>query len=89
MLGTAVYLARTTEENLTEAKSLMDGNGWTSALIVSDPWHLKRAVSAARRLDINAHPSGTTTTRYESPRARAGFLLRELYFYHRHLFFGR
>ena len=81
--------SQTTEENLTEAKALMAENCWTSALVVSDPWHLKRAVGMARRRGIEAHPSGTTTTRYESPRARAGFLLRELYFYHRYLFLDR
>ena len=75
--------------DLTEAARLMEENGWTSALVVSDPWHLKRAVSIARSRGIEAHPSGTTTTRFESPKTRAGFLLRELYFYHRHLLLGR
>lgn len=78
-----------TLENLREAKLVMDERDWTSALVVSDPWHLKRAVAMARSSDIEAHPSGTTSTRYESPKTRAGFLLRELYFYHQFIFFGR
>ncbi|MDA0766740.1 MAG: YdcF family protein [Verrucomicrobia bacterium] len=81
--------SQTTDQNLVEAKRLMDENAWQTALVVSDPWHLKRAVAAAKDLGIEAHPSGTITTRYESPKARAGFLLRELYFYHRYLFLGR
>lgn len=79
--------SQTTYQNLTEAKALMETQGWTSALVVSDPWHLKRAVRIAKTLGIQAHPSGTTSTRYESPKARAGFLLRELYFYHQTLLF--
>jgi uncharacterized SAM-binding protein YcdF (DUF218 family) len=80
--------SQTTGQNLQEARKLMNEHGWNSALIVSDPWHLKRAVAIAKSLDIDAHPSGTLTTRYESPKARAGFLFRELYFYHQYLFFG-
>lgn len=81
--------SQTTLENLSEAKTLMDEHHWTSALVVSDPWHLKRGVAMARHVGIDAHPSGTTSTRFESPKAQSGFLLRELYSYHRFLFFGR
>ena len=81
--------SQTTLENLSEAKSLMDEQGWSSALVVSDPWHLKRGVAMARHVGIDAHPSGTTSTRFESPKAQSGFLLRELYSYHHFLFFGR
>jgi len=77
-----------TIENLAEAKDLMDRHGYQSALIVSDPWHLKRAVAIARRHGIEARPSATPTTRFTSLRSRARFLLRELYFYHRFLFTG-
>ena len=30
----------------------MDDHGWHTALVVSDPWHLKRAVSMANAMDI-------------------------------------
>lgn len=78
--------SRTTYQNLREAREVLKQNGWSSALIVSDPWHLKRAVGMARRLDIDAHPSGTPSTRFESPKAQLHFLLREFYFYHQFLF---
>ena len=77
-----------TQENLKEAKLVMDERGWKTALVVSDPWHLKRALAMAHSKGIDAQPSGTTSSRYESPKARAGFLLRELYFYHQFIFFG-
>ena len=63
--------------------------GMKTALIVSDPWHLKRGVLMARRTGIDAHHSGTTTTRFKSFKARASFLLRELYLYHVFLLFGK
>ena len=80
--------SRTTRENLSEAKLLLDRHGLRSALVVSDPWHLKRAVAMAQREGIDAHPSATRTTRFTSLRARTNFLLRELYFYHHFLFTG-
>ncbi len=80
--------SRTTIENLAEARALLEENGLRTALIVSDPWHLKRAVAIARRQGIDAHPSGTTTSRFQSFKARANFLLRELYLYHRYLLLG-
>ena len=49
-------------------------------LVVSDPLHLRRAVSMARDLGIDARPSATPTTRYRGLRARAGFLAREVWF---------
>lgn len=80
--------SQTTLENLVEARKLLDDGSPHTALIVSDPWHLKRAVAMARSLDIDAHPSGTLSTRFESPKARLHFLLREFYFYHRFLLSG-
>jgi uncharacterized SAM-binding protein YcdF (DUF218 family) len=81
--------SRTTLQNVTEAKILLDARAGHSALVVSDPWHLKRATTMARRLGIDAHPSGTPSTRFESPKARLHFILRELYFYHEFLLLGR
>ncbi len=81
--------SQTTLQNLREAKTLLDAQGRDSALVVSDPWHLKRAVAMARKLGIDAHPAGTPSTRFESPKARLSFLLRELYFYPEFLVFGQ
>lgn len=78
-----------TIDNLKEARKIMDRKEWTTALLVSDPWHLKRARRMANDLDIVVFPSGTPTTRYESTGARAKFLFKEFYLYHVYLLTGK
>jgi uncharacterized SAM-binding protein YcdF (DUF218 family) len=56
--------SRTTEENLANALPLLQAHGISRVLIVSDPPHMRRALSIARRLGIDASPSPTTTSRY-------------------------
>ena len=79
----------TTIQNLEEARKILAGQDFRSALVVSDPWHLKRGVLIARRQGIKASPSGTTTSRFQSLKSRTRFTLRELYLYHRYLFLNR
>lgn len=74
--------SRTTHQNLAEAWSVMHQHGMTSAIIVSDPLHMKRAMLMADGLGINATSSPTPTSRYRSLGTRLGFLLREIYFIH-------
>ncbi len=81
--------SQTTLQNIEEASKLLDARSASTALVVSDPWHLKRATAMAHKLGIDAHPSATPSTRFESPKARLHFLLRELYFYHVFLVFGK
>lgn len=69
-----------TYENLREARALLAGES-PRVLIVSDPLHMRRAVTMARDLGLNAHPAPTPTSRYRSWRTRAGFLSREVFFY--------
>jgi uncharacterized SAM-binding protein YcdF (DUF218 family) len=73
--------SKITYENLEEAKKILDRQNLETALIVSDPLHMKRAVTIARDLDIDAYPSPTPTSRYETWRSKWEFLLRETYFY--------
>ncbi len=80
--------SRSTEINITEAKILMDKAQLKSALIVSDPWHLKRACAMAKDSGINAQPSATMTTKYKSPYAQFRFLAGELYLLHYFYIFG-
>lgn len=80
--------SRTTQQNLVEAKSLMDSAGLKTAIIVSDPLHLKRASVMAEDLGITAVTSPTPTSRYRSFRTKLGFLIREIYFYHRYAVTG-
>ena len=67
--------------NLIEAKRIMEENGLDQALIVSDPLHMKRAMWLAESIGLQAHPSPTPTSRYQSLERKARFLVREVYSY--------
>ncbi|MCX7839766.1 MAG: YdcF family protein, partial [Anaerolineae bacterium] len=54
--------SRSTEENLANAKALMDARGWRTAVIVSDPFHLYRAELIARDLGMEAYGSGAQSS---------------------------
>ena len=81
--------SRTTQQNLAEAKRLMDAHGLDRAILVSDPLHMRRAMWMARDLGIDAVSSPTPTTRYRSAKTRWRFLRRELYYWHHYLFTGQ
>lgn len=78
--------SRSTLDNLIEAKALMNSNGLTTAIIVSDPLHLKRASILADDLAISAVTSPTPTSRYLTLKTKSEFLLREMYFYNKYIF---
>jgi uncharacterized SAM-binding protein YcdF (DUF218 family) len=81
--------SRTTAQNLIEAKRVMEDRGLRTAVIVSDPLHLKRAAAMAKDIGIDAVTSPTPTTRYRSFRAKAGFLWRELLYLHGYWITGK
>ena len=70
-----------TEENLQQAKAIMDENGLETAIIVSDPLHMKRAMLMARNYGITAWSSPTPTTMYRTLKTKLPFLAREEFFY--------
>jgi uncharacterized SAM-binding protein YcdF (DUF218 family) len=70
-----------TYENLVQAKALLPADQDLRVLIVSDPLHMRRSITMARDLGLNAHPAPTPMTRYRSWRTKAGFLGREVVFY--------
>ena len=70
-----------TQENLENAKKLMDEKGYKTALIVSDPLHMKRAMLLAKDTGMEAYSSPTTATMYRSLRTKLPFLAREVFFY--------
>ena len=70
-----------TEENLFYAKSLMDEHGLKTAILVSDPLHMKRAMLMAEDYGIDAVSSPTPTTMYRSLKTKLPFLAREEFFY--------
>jgi uncharacterized SAM-binding protein YcdF (DUF218 family) len=73
--------SHTTYENLVYAKQLADVHGLKKVLIVSDPMHMKRAITMAQDVGLDAHPSPTLTTRYTGFRSQAGELTRETFYY--------
>lgn len=89
--GSAIAIeerSRTTHQNLVEARALMQASGAGSALIVSDPLHLRRAGLMASGLGLDARASATPTTRYRSLSTKVPFLMRELYFVHHYWALG-
>ncbi len=73
--------SRYTIENLENAKEIMEENGWESALVVSDPLHMLRAVTIARDLGMTAYSSPTPTSMYRTWKTKVPFLFREEFFY--------
>ena len=75
-----------TYTNLREAQALLPSAPAARVLVVSDPLHMRRAVTMAHDLGLNAHPAPTPTSQYRSWRTKAGFLGREVFFYSLYLF---
>lgn len=73
--------SHTTYQNLLYAKRVAEGHGLRRLLVVSDPLHMRRAMSMAGDLGLDARPSPTRTTRYRSAGAQLEQLLRETYYY--------
>jgi uncharacterized SAM-binding protein YcdF (DUF218 family) len=81
---TAIFtetVSHVTLTNLTEAQRIVREQKFDRILLVSDPLHMKRAITIARDLGLHAYPSPTPTSRYRTWKTRTGFLLRETYFY--------
>ena len=70
-----------TEENLEYAKTIMDAHSMNTAIIVSDPLHMKRAMLMANDYGITAYSSPTPTSMYRSAKTQLPFLGREVFFY--------
>jgi uncharacterized SAM-binding protein YcdF (DUF218 family) len=73
--------SHTTFENILNAKQLADANSLKTVLIVSDPMHMKRAMTMARDVGLIAYPSPTPTTRYVGWRTQMSELARETFYY--------
>lgn len=70
-----------TQENLQNSKMLMEEAGYHTAIIVSDPLHMKRAMRLAKELGMQAYSSPTSTTMYRSLKTKLPFLARETFYY--------
>ena len=73
--------SRVTLENLENAKGIMENKGMDTALIVSDPLHMKRAVLYAKDLGMTVYSSPTPTTLYKTWKTKLPFLMREEFYY--------
>ncbi len=74
--------SRTTQQNLAEAQAIMQHKQFKSAIIVSDPLHMKRSILMAQDLGMTVFSSPTPTSMYRSWKPQTEFLIRELYFWH-------
>ena len=74
-------LTEITQENLENSRVIMDENNYETAIIVSDPLHMKRAMLLAEDAGIKAYSSPTPSTRYVSLRTKIPFLARETFYY--------
>jgi len=54
--------SRNTRKNLREAKAIMEEHGWNSAIIVTQDFHLWRALREARCMGIEATGAGVKET---------------------------
>ena len=70
-----------TQENLLYTKELMEEAGYETAVVVSDPLHMKRAMLLAKDAGMEAYSSPTPTSRYKSFHTKAKFLAREVFYY--------
>lgn len=70
-----------TQENLENSKVIMEENGYDTAIIVSDPLHMRRSMLLAEDAGITAYSSPTPTSKYVSLKTQIPFLAREVFFY--------
>ncbi|MBN9655963.1 YdcF family protein [Halobacillus sp. GSS1] len=66
-----------TEDNLSNAKEVSDEKGIRSFFIVSDQFHLKRAVAMAKHLGMKVEGVPTQYSAYKSMETKVPFFLRE------------
>ena len=70
-----------TKENIEQSKQIMDSLGMKSALLVSDPLHMKRAIKLAENYGILCESSPTKTTMYKSTYPKIKQLLYETFYF--------
>ena len=73
--------SHTTYENILYAKQLADAHRMKKVLIVSDPLHMKRAMTMAADAGLLADPSPTPSTRYQGLKSQVTLLAHETYYY--------
>lgn len=72
--------SHTTFQNLENVKPILAANGIGRVLIVSDPLHMKRAMTIALADGLDAYPSPTPTTRFRTWATEIPMLASESWF---------
>lgn len=72
--------SRDTQQNLANARPIVEAHGFRRVLVVSDPLHMMRAMQAASDAGLDAAPSPTPTTRYRTLVSQLPMLIRETYY---------
>ncbi|MFZ6679145.1 YdcF family protein [Undibacterium sp. Tian12W] len=80
-------VSKNTHQNLMQACKLMRAHQLQKVMLVSDPLHMKRAMTMANELQLHAISVATPTSRYVSWRSKAKSLLYESFFYVKHELF--
>lgn len=81
--------SKNTYENLFYANELMVNQEMRIALIVSDPYHMKRAMLMCVQIDLNGLPSPTPSSMYQSKKVKFKFLINQAYNLCIYQLFGR
>lgn len=79
--------SRTTWQNLENAQKLIIPLGIKKVFLVSDPLHMRRAMTMASDMGFSAAPSPTFSSRIQSPLNWSKFLWRETWLYLGYLIF--
>lgn len=79
--STAITLeeqALDTVQNIQYSRTIMRASGWRTAILVTEPHHIKRATLIARDAGLTVYPSpATDSTGWHNPDARQQSLLRD------------
>lgn len=81
-------LSTSTRENLTWARDVAQTYGLQRLLIVSTPYHMRRAMHIAHDLGLDAFSSPTRSTRWLSPATQTYAFTREIVSYVHYLLVG-
>ncbi len=73
--------SRTTEDNLRYAYDVAKQNDLKTYTIVSDPYHMKRAIVIAEDLGMEVYSSPTPSTVFRSFKTKWSFFWQEWYYY--------
>ena len=78
-------ISKNTFQNLLQSCRIMHQAGLHSVLIVSDPMHMKRAMSMAAELKIQARAAATPSSRYINWKSKTRALVYESFYFITHV----